>query len=131
MKKTIESFEEFWPHYVREHSKKLTRQIHFAGTSLALACAAGAFVTRQRWLLLLAPVLGYGPAFLSHALVQKNTPLTAQYPIWSFKANLIMWQKILDGTMDAEVKAILGEDGASETNGPEIRPTMSTDGTLN
>lgn len=128
MTKPIESFEEFWPHYVRVHSKKLTRQIHFAGTSLALACVAGSLVTRQRWLLLLAPAFGYGPAFLSHALVEKNAPLTFEYPLWSFRANLLMWQKMLRGTMDGEVAEILGEDSAAE---PEIRTTMATDGTLN
>lgn len=131
MTKPIESFEEFWPHYVRVHSKKLTRQMHFAGTSLALACAAGALVTRQRWLWLLVPAFGYGPAFLSHALIEKNAPLTVEYPVWSFRANFVMWEKMLRGTMDAEVAQILGDETTREPAEPEIRTTMATDGTLN
>ncbi|MFN2499948.1 MAG: Mpo1-like protein, partial [Pyrinomonadaceae bacterium] len=30
------SFTEFWPHYVTEHSKPSTRLLHLLGTSIAL-----------------------------------------------------------------------------------------------
>ena len=54
------SFREFWPFYLREHSRPATRALHYAGTSLVLVIAAVALVTGQ-WLLLVAlPIAGYG-----------------------------------------------------------------------
>jgi hypothetical protein len=123
-----ESFEEFWPHYVRAHSKKLTRQVHVAATTLALACAAGGLLTRQRWLLLVAPVVGYGPAWLSHLLVEHNQPLSFSHPLWSLKADLLLWAKTLDGTMDSEVARILEQGPAEAPSG--YATNMATDGTL-
>lgn len=130
MSERIESFEEFWPFYVRQHSKKLTRQLHFVGTTLAVGCAALGLLTRRRWLLLAAPVAGYGPAWLSHFLVEKNRPATFSYPAWSLAADFIMWGKMLAGTMDDEVAAVLEVERAraAEVN---VRTNMATDGTLN
>ena len=45
MAKEFSTFEEFWPFYVGEHSKKLTRTFHFIGTTAALGCTAGALLT--------------------------------------------------------------------------------------
>lgn len=126
MKSRFSSFEEFWPHYVREHSKPETRRWHFLGVSLGLACVAGAVLTRQRWLALVAPVVGLAPGVLSHLLIEKNAPLY-EHPLWSARADLLMWQKMLDGTMDEEV-----ERAFAVRPRPAADPgvNMRTDGTL-
>lgn len=129
MSRRIESFEEFWPFYVREHSKKLTRQIHFAGTTLALGCLAGGLLTRHRWLLLAAPVVGYGPAWLSHLLIEKNRPASFTHPAWSLAADFIMWGKMLAGTMDDEVTAVLEADHVAATRAQ--RPDFVNDHSVN
>ena len=133
MEPRIQSFDEFWPFYVCEHKKKLTRQLHFVGTTLALSAVAGGLVTRHKWLLAVAPVVGYGPAWFSHFVIEKNRPATFKYPKWSLMADFIMWGKMLAGTMDEEVEQILKiiEDEAAPESEPEIRPNMATDGTLN
>jgi hypothetical protein len=109
MSERIRTFEEFWPFYVREHSKKATRTIHFIGTTAVLGCVAYAAVRRKAWPLLVAPVVGYGPAWFSHFFIEGNKPATFQYPLWSLRADLIMWSKIARGTMDEEVARVLAQ----------------------
>lgn len=103
----IETFEEFWPFYVKQHAKKATRTLHFVGTTAALGCVAWGIVLRRPWIIALAPVAGYGPAWFSHFFIEKNRPATFTYPVWSLYADFIMWSKIIQGTMDAEVEHIM------------------------
>ena len=122
--KTYASFEEFWPDYVRAHANKTNRQLHFVGSTLAVACVAGAAVFRKRWLLLAAPVCGYGFAWFGHFVFEKNKPATFSHPLYSFKADWVMWSKIANGTMDAEVERYVGEaaeaSGEASTNGAHV-----------
>ncbi len=106
------SFEEFWPFYVKEHSKKSTRILHFVGTTAAGACLLGGLLTKRRWLLAVAPVAGYGPAWFSHFFIEKNRPATFKYPLWSLRADGVMWWKTLTRTMDAEVERVLADERA-------------------
>lgn len=106
------TFEEFWPFYVKAHVNKWNRRLHFAGTTLAVGSAALGVVTLNPSLVLIAPVLGYGPAWIGHFLVEGNRPATFHWPVWSLKADFVMWSKMLDGTMDAEVERVLAGDAA-------------------
>lgn len=105
----IASFEEFWPFYVREHSKRANRVLHFVGTSSAMACLAGALLLGKRRLLALAPLVGYGPAWVGHFFVEKNRPASFSYPLWSLRADLKMWAMTVAGAMDAEVERVMAE----------------------
>lgn len=111
----IETFEEFWDFYVGEHKEKANRVLHFLGTTAAIGCVAGGLLTKRRWLLLAAPVCGYGPAWIGHFFVEKNKPASFKYPLWSLQADFIMWWKTIKGEMDAEVERVLrkaAEDAA-------------------
>lgn len=120
MSERFQSFEEFWPFYVKEHAKKATRTMHFVGTTAALGCLAWGLVLRKRWLIALAPVAGYGPAWISHFFIEKNKPATFKYPLWSLYADFVMWSKIIQGTMDAEVDRVLSEqESRGRTNGSD------------
>lgn len=102
----IETFEEFWDFYVGEHKEKANRVLHFIGTTAAVGCVAGGLLTKRRWLLLLAPVVGYGPAWVGHFFIEKNKPASFKYPLWSLQADFVMWWKTVKGEMDAEVERV-------------------------
>lgn len=105
----FESFEDFWPFYVREHSHPANRRLHFAGTTGALLSLASAAVTGRWRRALLAPVFGYGAAWIGHFFIEKNKPATFQHPLWSLRGDFVMYAKILAGTMDAEVERCTSE----------------------
>ncbi|MGB9178048.1 MAG: DUF962 domain-containing protein [Pyrinomonadaceae bacterium] len=98
------SFEEFWHHYVAEHSKPATRALHLVGTTAGLACAA-ALLARRRWRLLpLAFIPGYAAAWVGHFLIEKNRPATFDHPLWSLRGDYKMIGMMLAGKMEDEVK---------------------------
>jgi hypothetical protein len=106
----FQSFDDFWPFYVKEHKKKSTRILHFIGTTGAMACVAGGLLTKRRWLLAVAPVVGYGPAWISHFFIEGNKPASFKYPLYSLRADLVMWSKMVRFQMTDEVERILRED---------------------
>lgn len=99
------SFADFWPYYLREHARPGTRILHFAGTTLVVALAAAAAATRTWWLLAAVPVAGYGFAWLSHALIERNRPATFIHPWWSLRADFRMWRLWLLGRLRGELRA--------------------------
>ncbi len=114
-RKHYASFEEFWPDYVRAHTNRTCRQLHFAGLTLAAASIGAGLLFRKRSLLLAAPVFGYGFAWFGHFVFEKNVPLTFTYPLYSLRADWLMWAKMASGTMDAEVERFVAEMAAVAT----------------
>jgi hypothetical protein len=98
----IRTFADFWPHYVRAHSKPRTRVLHAIGSTLALAAIVGAIVY-SRWLFLAAPVIGYSFAWYGHFFVEHNKPATFGHPFYSLAADYVMVWKMISGRMGAEV----------------------------
>ena len=82
----IESYADFWPYYLREHSKPETRAIHYAGTGVAIASLTALIVTGNGWFALGAVIGGYAFAWIGHFFIEKNRPATFTYPLWSLMA---------------------------------------------
>src|SRR6266850_2656250 len=96
------SFDEFWPHYVAEHSNPRTRLLHLVGTAAALGCIAYFISVGKWWLLPLALIPGYGLAWIGHFFIEKNKPATFQYPLWSFMGDYKMIWMMLTGRIGDE-----------------------------
>lgn len=103
MTKKFNNFEEFWPFYVMEHKKPLTRRLHFIGTFLILPMIVGAALY-SAWLLLALPVCAYGIAWYSHFFIEKNKPATFIHPLWSLMADFKMFFMMCFGKMDKEIE---------------------------
>lgn len=99
----VRSFQEFWPSYVRAHSKPRTRLLHAAGSAFAVILFGAAFPLNQWWLLLAVPVVGYGFAWASHFFVEHNQPATFRHPFYSVYANYHMLFLMMAGRMEEEV----------------------------
>lgn len=94
----IGRYADFWPHYLREHSRPETRAIHYAGTALTFAAAACA-LAMGGWWWLLVPVAGYGFAWPAHFAVERNQPATFTYPLWSLVSDYRMFFLWLSGRL--------------------------------
>ncbi|TAM62188.1 MAG: DUF962 domain-containing protein [Rhodanobacter sp.] len=93
----FDSFAEFCPYYLSEHSNRVCRRLHFAGSSLVIVVVLAALLTGQlRWLWL-APVAGYGFAWIGHFAYEKNHPATFKYPLYSLLGDWVMYGQIWRG----------------------------------
>ena len=92
-----QSFAEFYPYYLQEHSNPVCRRLHYVGSLLVLSILGYALVSQQ-WLWLLAlPLAGYGFAWVGHFVFEKNRPATFQYPLYSFLGDWVMLKDALTG----------------------------------
>lgn len=91
------SFAEFYPFYLREHSNRTCRRLHFIGSSLALACLALLLMTLNPWWLLVGLLCGYGFAWVGHFGFEKNKPASFKRPLYSFMGDWVMYRDIWTG----------------------------------
>ena len=66
------TFREFYPFYLGEHRNAACRRLHVIGSALVLVALGAAIATRNPWLSLLMPLIGYGFAWVGHFAFEKN-----------------------------------------------------------
>ncbi len=103
----IQRYDEFWLHYLREHSLGSCRALHYLGTTLAMVSLVW-ILASQNWAWLWIPlVAGYGPAWVGHFFFEHNRPATFQYPWWSFISDFKMFFFALTGQLKGELARAL------------------------
>ncbi len=106
MARSIASFAEFWPHYLRAHSDPRTRAMHYLGTSLGLLCLLAALITRDWRFLVAAPIAGYAFAMISHPTFEGNRPETFRHPAWSLAGDFYMLYLWASGRITTEIERV-------------------------
>jgi hypothetical protein len=91
------SFREFYPFYLQEHSNITCRRLHFVGTSLVIALIVTVIVSGQLALLWALPLVGYGFAWVGHFFFEHNRPATFKHPLYSLAGDFVMYRDILIG----------------------------------
>jgi hypothetical protein len=99
----LRSYREFWPYYVRAHSRLSTQRAHMAATLTAIGWSIAVLWQGEFLLVLLAPVLAYAIAIPSHFIFQGNKPTVIGHPLWSAVADVHMCALLLAGRMGKEV----------------------------
>jgi hypothetical protein len=98
-----ETYKEFFPFYLSEHSNSFNRFLHYLGTVLSVTLIAALLVTRQWSYLWLVLIVGYGPAWIGHYIVEKNRPATFNYPLWSIRGDFHMLSLKLRGKLQTYI----------------------------
>jgi hypothetical protein len=105
----IRRFTDFWPYYVRAHSRPKTRALHATGSTLAVLSLILA-LSINLWILVLVPIVGYGFAWYSHFFVEHNRPATFGHPFYSLFADYRMVFLMMAGRMGEEVAKYVPAD---------------------
>ena len=103
----------FWLRYLRAHADPRTRRLHAAGTVLATLVAAAGIVRRSPKLVGAALVCGYGPAWYTHAFIERNKPETFSAPFRSLAGDYRMCWGMLTGTIGDELRRASAETAAT------------------
>jgi len=97
MSERIKSFPQFYQFYLTEHSRMWTRIFHFVGTFLVFWVVGFVIYSGKERFLWYLPIVGYGFAWFSHAVFEKNKPATFKYPLWSLLSDFRMFFELLTG----------------------------------
>src|SRR3546814_11355445 len=72
MPRLYTSFADFWPFYLREHSKASTRALHYVGTRLVVLIAVEAAAAGRGWWFAALPWAGHSFDWGAHFGAEKN-----------------------------------------------------------
>lgn len=93
--KKYQTFKEFYPFYLSEHSHPMNRLLHIIGTGIGLFILILCLATKAYIYIPLAFVNGYAFAWVGHFLIEKNRPATFTYPLYSFMGDWMMFFEVM------------------------------------
>ena len=94
----------FWLRYLRAHADPQTRTLHAAGTVVATLVGTIGIARRSPQLIAAALVCGYGPAWFTHAFIERNKPETFSAPLRSLASDYRMCWGLLTRTLDDDIR---------------------------
>jgi len=91
------NFDKFYTWYLTQHLNRISRRLHFVGTTCAIALLIMSLVTRNWNLLWFVPIASYCVAWIGHWVFEGNNPASFKYPILSLRADMKMYWGMLRG----------------------------------
>lgn len=96
-------FAEFWPVYLRAHSRPRTRMAHYVATVFGLGAGVTGLVLALPWLIVLAVIGGYTIAIGSHYVFEKNAPVVSSDALMAICCDLWMFVLFVRGRLHLEL----------------------------
>lgn len=93
------TYSAFFDFYLSEHSRPLTRALHYMGSACGIAALVTVVWTGNPVWIVAGLVAGYGFAWIGHFFVEHNRPATFRYPLWSFAGDYHMFFLWLTGQL--------------------------------
>ena len=92
MPMTFNSFAEFYPVYLEQHSHPWCRYLHYLGLSLVLLLLPVFIINKAYVWILVLPIVGYGCSWIGHFVFEKNKPASFGHPFYSFLGDWVMYK---------------------------------------
>ena len=99
----IINYRDFWKQYLREHTKRSTRVVHYAGTIITGSSVMALGITSSPVWLGMIGVGHFALPWLSHKFLEKNKPQTSTYPMWTIASDARMLALAATGQLAAEL----------------------------
>jgi len=100
---SVLSFEDFWPHYVRLHTRPETQWIHALATCTSIVLLTAAVTRKSVILAAVSPFANHLIAQSSHRIFEANQSTPWKNQLWHTRAELRMLRLVLSGKMAKEV----------------------------
>lgn len=107
------NYDAFWLHYLAQHRRPGTRQLHYLGSSFGLLGLGAAALARDWRLAAASPIVGYGCAWLGHLAIEGNRPATFGHPVWSLISDFRMLGLALSGGLARQLDRVPGQAGGA------------------
>lgn len=95
------TYDDFFLHYLRQHSDRRNRILHACGTGLGIVVVIAAIALGHPWFALLFIPIGYTFAWVGHLAIEGNKPATWGHPWWSFVSDFRMMSLMITGRLGA------------------------------
>ncbi len=98
-------FKEFWPVYLRAHSRPSTRAMHYLATGNGASAGVLSVALGEVWIFPSGIALSYAMAVLAHWIFERNQPLILVHALWGAVSDLRMcWLALTGGLADELVR---------------------------